>query len=70
VKPSIERKTTIEIGSLTITGNNLSGSSVENPRDAAFNASYPRSKTGYSTKPTPLGITRNSDSRQENTAST
>ena len=34
---------------------------------ARFNASYPSSNTGYSMNPSPLGIERNSDSRQEKT---
>lgn len=44
-----------------------STSSCVKPPVAILNDSYPCSKIAYSTKPLPLGSSRNSDSKDENT---
>src|SRR5574341_22344 len=53
----------MEMGSANAVDSTFVGSSSEKPFVAVLSASYPRSNAGYSTNPTPLGMTRNSASR-------
>ncbi len=65
--PSMDRRTTIEIGYVIATGRTTSAVIRWKPEVACLSFSYASSKTEYSTKPSPLGMTRNSEIKLENT---
>ena len=62
--PSMQRRTMSTMGASKTAGATVSGVTSRKFPVARFRASYPFSNRGNSTKPLPLGITRNSDSRQ------